>query len=650
MNAQIGGHQLIRPIDRQRDHVRGGDVSSRPLTLLFYGDFLCPYCRRLRQVLERLRRALGDRLVYVFRHFPNERAHPGAVLMSVGSEAAGRQGRYWDMHDALYGHALPIDEKALLEIAASLRLDMQRFLADLHDPALRQRVDEDLADGRRNGVSATPTIFIDGVRYDGAWDVYSMLEALRPPVGAQLKRTARAFANLPASAGIALMIAAMAAVICANSPVAGDYQRFVSTPIDIGPATRVLSLSVAEWCSEGLLAVFFLILGLEIRREMTRGSLASWKSASTPVVAALGGILVPALLYLALNRGPTAAGWSVPADTGVAFTLGVLALFGARASAGLKVFVATYAVTDDVLTLLILAIFYPHTVHVVWLLAGCAAIGTLALLNRWRIYAVWPYLMATVGLWLSLHLAGVSGALSGIALAAFLPRRPAPVAGPLLAQAATALAALEHAENELMHQGGARGRLQQEPVWGWASHNLSAAAERLLSPAERAERTVEPWSTYVALPVFAFTAAGIPLIADFSAPHAPALFAGVALGFALGKPIGIVLTSWLAAKARFATLPADATVLSFLGASFLCGIGDPLSLLMANQAFHGDSYSAIAKIGVLAGSALAAVIGATLFSFGPPPRTDAEAVTAITDAEAALRSHQPEYRTDRESA
>lgn len=618
-----GSRLLIRPIDSERDHVRGGGVGGRRPTVLIYGDFLCPYCRRLRQVLERLRRTLGEQLVYVFRHFPSERAHPGAELMALGSEAAGRQGRFWDVHDALYGHALPIDESVLLQVAESLGLDMERFRADLADPALRLRVEEDLADGRRNGVTGTPTIFIDGVRYDGAWDFYSMLEALQPPVGAQLKSTARAFANLPASAGIALLLAAAAAVACANGPWADVYHRFVSTPVDIGPAMGMLSLSVGEWCSEGLLAIFYLILGLEIRREMSGGALASWKSASTPVVAAIGGIVVPAALYAALNGGSSAAGWSVPADTGIAFTLGVLALFGTRASPELKVFIATYAVADDIFSLLILAIFYPHTVHLVWLLGCCAAIAALAVLNRWRVYTVWPYLVATVGLWLALHLTGVSGALSGIALAAFLPRRPAPMAGPLLAQAATALAALEHTENELLRMGDPRGRLEQEPVWGWASRNLSAAAERLLSPAERAQRAVEPWSTYFVLPVFAFTAAGIRLAADFSVPHAAAVFGAVVLGFALAKPAGIALASWVAAKARFGALPADTAPLAFLGASFLCGIGDPLSLLMADQAFGSHSYAAIAKIGVLAGSALAAILGATLLSFSPVLRTEA---------------------------
>lgn len=613
--------RLLRPIDPHRDHLRGGDGAARRRTILIYGDYLCPYCRRLRLVLERLRQALGARMTYVFRHFPNERAHPGAELLAIGSEAAGRQNRFFEMHDALYAREPPIDERALLEIAAALDLDMERFQSDLGDPALRRRVEEDLADGHRNGVTATPTIFMGGVRYDGAWDFYSMLETLEQPVGARVQRTARAFANLPTSAGLVLLAAATVAVLCANSPLAPFYQRLVGAQFGLGPPTGMLSLSVAEWCAEGLLAVFFLILGLEIRREMTGGSLASWRAAAAPAVAAFGAIAAPALLYRGLNPGPTSAGWSIPADTGIAFTLAVLALFGSRASAGLKVFVATYAVADDILSILILAVFYPHTLDPKWLLCGAGAIVAMTFFNRWRIYAVWPYLGATVGLWLSLHFAGVSGALSGIALAAFLPLRPAPKASPLLAQAATALAELEHAEHELKRAADPRRRLQQEPVWDFASRNLSAAAERLLSPAERAERTVEPWSTYFVLPLFAFTAAGVPLIADFSTPQAPAIFAGIVLGLAVAKPIGWILTTWIAAKARVAALPADTSALAFIGAGVLCGIGDPLSLYMADHAFQGDTQAAVAKIGVLAGSVLAAVLGAIVLSFSPEPQT-----------------------------
>jgi NhaA family Na+:H+ antiporter len=629
MADAVAERRLLRPIDRRRDHVRGGPAGrAHQSTVVIYGDYLCPYCGRLRPVLARLREALGDRVVYAYRQFPNERVHPGATFLSRAAEAAGRQDKFWEVHDALYDHASPLTEAAALDLAKGLGLDMRRFRHDLEDPKLRQRIDDDLADGRHNGVTATPTIFVDGVRYDGAWDFYSMLEALERPVGARVQRTARAFANLPSSAGIVLLIAAAAALVLANSPAAPLYARFVDAQMAIGPLGGAMSLSVGEWASEGLLAIFFLIVGLEIRREMSAGSLSDPKAAAAPVIAALGGVLVPAAIYLALNPGPTAPGWSAPSDTGIAFTLGILAVFGARASASLKVFVAAYAVADDILAILILAIFYPHNLHAAWLIASAAAIAAMFTLNRWRVYIGWPYLAAAVALWTSLHLAGIEGALSGVVLAAFLPTRPAPSASPLLAQAASALAELEQAEHALRRSGAEKRRVEQEPIWGWASRNLSAAAARLLSPAERVERNLAPWSTYVVLPLFAFTAAGVPLTANLGAPGADRVLWGVVLGLAIGKPLGIIASTWAAVWAKIAIGPGDASRLAFLGAACLCGIGDPLSILMAEQAFHGQAYGAVAKLGVLIGSAVAAALGAVALALSPPPATVVKSPTA----------------------
>jgi NhaA family Na+:H+ antiporter len=635
MSAGQAVRALQQPVDKRRDHVRGGAVKRGRGTVLIYGDYLCPYCRRLRTVMDRLRKTLGERLVYVFRHFPNERVHPGAEFASIASEAAARQGRFWEMHDGLYGHEPPITEAVVRQVARDIGLDMKRFEKDLRDPKLRQRVGEDLESGRGNGVTGTPTIFIDGVRYDGAWDFHSMLEQLERPVGARVQRTARAFANLPASAGIALLIAAGAALICANSALAPLHERFVGMQLGVGPHARGVWLSLADWCSEGLLSVFFLIVGLEIRREMTGGSLSDPRAAAAPALAALFGILVPAAIYLALNHGPTASGWSAPADTGIAFTLGVLALFGQRVSPGLKVFIAAYAVADDILAILILAVFYPHDLHPLWLLGSVGAAAAMFMLNRWRVYAGWPYLIAAAALWLTLHLTGVNAALAGVALAFVLPTRPTPAAGPLLAQAATALAELEHAEREARRQGDA-GNLAQEPIWDWASRNLSAAAARLSSPAEQVERDLEPWSTYLVLPLFAFTAAGVPLAADLHAPGAWPVFAGVVLALVVGKPLGIVASVWLGAKARIAIAP-DASIAAFVGAACLCGIGDPLSILMAQEAFASQGgaaqgLAAVAKLAILVASALAAGIGVFALVFSPEPATRA---TQDEGAEAA---------------
>jgi NhaA family Na+:H+ antiporter len=611
--------KLQRAIDPRRDHIRGGTSGKDVVSVLLYGDFLCPYCRRLRPILIRLRQALGQRMAFVFRHYPNEAAHPGATFMARAAEAAGRQGRFWEIYDRFYGQEDPLSEKDARGFAQDLGLDMARFERDLESEEIRRRVEDDLAGGKRNGVTGTPTLFIDGQRYDGAWDFYSLLEAMERPVAVQVQRSARVFASLPASGGLILILAAAAALICANTSLAPWYRIFIDSSFNIGPPGRALSLTVGDWFSEGLLAFFFLLVGLEIRREMTVGILADRRAALLPIVAAMGGVLAPTAIYLALNRGSTAPGWSVPTATDIAFALGILALLGNRIPVGLRVFVAALAVVDDILSMLTLAIFYPQAFTVDWLLASAAMLGLLLALNRGRVYVGWPYVLVTIALWLSLHAAGVHGALAGVLLAAFLPTRPRPAAGPLLAQAATALAELEYAESEAKKSGEER-RLEEEPVWDWASRNLSAASHRLLSPADRFERAIAPWSTHVVLPLFAFSATGISLSVDLSSPGADHVLWGVVLGLVFGKPLGVLLASLLAIKARIGLAPDGVSLRQFIGGACLCGIGDTVALLMADQAFPQGSYSAIAKIGVLIGSVLAALLGAGILAIGPKTR------------------------------
>jgi NhaA family Na+:H+ antiporter len=621
---------LQQPIDGARDHIRGDRAARDAVEVVLYGDYLCPFCRRLRPVFLQLREVLGDCLVYVFRHFPNERAHPGATFMSRATEAAAQQGRYWDMHDWIYDSNPAPTEKEALEFIRSLGLDMDRFQRDLQSEETRLRVEEDVAEGKRNGVSGTPTIFIDRLRYDGAWDFYSMLEALEQPVATRIERSARAFASLPASGGIALLLAAAVALVLANTALAPFYNLFINAPFGIGPPGGMLSLRVADWCSEGLLAVFFLLVGLEIRRELTAGSLTDLRAAALPAIAAVGGVVLPAAIYLVLNPGPTAPGWAVPTATGIAFTLGILALFGQRIPLSLRVFIAAYAVIDDILSVLTLAIFYPHGFHIAWLGAVAAALATLYALNRWRVYAAWPYVVSTIGLWIFLHLSGVHAALAGIFLAVLLPTRPTPDAGPLLAQAATALATLEHAQSEVSKSGSKKPGLDIEAVWDWAGRNLSAVSDRLLSPAERIERAVAPWTAYLALPLFAFSTSGVGLSLDISSPDTARVLAGVILGLFLGKPAGVFLSSVLAIKSHIALAPKGIDSRNLLGAACLCGVGDTLSFLMADQGFpHSPDVAAAAKIGVLAGSVLAAGLGALILA----TKTDATVATKKTQVE-----------------
>jgi NhaA family Na+:H+ antiporter len=569
-----------------------------------------------------LREALGERLLYVFRHFPNERAHPGAELAARAAEAAGLQGRFYELHDQLFAREPPIEEGDLIELARAIGLDVERFRRDLDSDEVRARVEQDLADARSNGVTGTPALFVDGIRYDGAWDYDSMLETLERPVAARVQRSVRVFASLPTSAGLVLLVTALLALTCANTPLAPFYEALMNAPVGVGPIGSLLSLSVREWFSEGLLAVFFLIVGLEIRREITTGALVDRRAATLPIVAATGGVIVPALIYLAFNHGPTAHGWSIPTATDIAFALGLMALLGDRIPTSLRIFVATLAVVDDILSVLTIAIFYPRSFAPPYMIAVLAALLALFAFNRARVYAIWPYIAVSFALWLSLHALGVHAALAGVLLAMCIPARPAPTPVPLLAQVATALAALEHAQAEARREGRDHERLEREPVWEWAARNLSAASERLLSPAERIERALAPWSSYVVLPAFAFSASGVRISADVSAPDAGPIFAGIVIGLVIGKPLGIVLASALAIAPGFAIAPQGVTRRHFIGAACLCGVGDTMALLMTDRAFI-PADAEVGKLAVLSGSVIAGILGSVVLRFGQAAATPA---------------------------
>jgi Na+:H+ antiporter, NhaA family len=593
--------------------VRGGNTDERVIRVVAYTDFLCPYCRRFRTVLKRLRQAFGERIAYTFRHYPIERIHPGATFAARVAEAAGRQGRFWEMHDRMFAEEPPFSGEHILDMAREIGLDMARLECDLADPDTMAQVDEDLAEARSRGVTGTPTIFVDGIRYDGAWDFFSLADAFEKPVSERIRRSAHVFASLPASGGLVLLVAAALALVCANTPLAHFYHALMESSFGIGPPDTPLSLTVGEWFSEGLLAVFFLLVGLEIRREMTAGALSDVKAALLPAIAAIGGGLVPALIYLALNRGDALEGWSIPTATDIAFVLGILALLGDRVPTQLRVFIAAFAVIDDIISVLTLAVFYPRNFEAAWLVGAGAAMLAMYALNRGRVYAGWPYVLIACAAWFCLHSAGVHGALAGIVLAGFLPTRPAPDAAPLLGQAANALAALEIAQKDKDATEEDR-----DTVLDWAGRNLSAASERLLSPADRIERAVAPWSIYLALPLFAFSAAGVSLSADLSAPDAAAVMAGVILGLVAGKPLGIAIFSYAAVKSDLARAPKGVGLGTFIGAICLCGIGDTVALLLADQAFPGNGAdAAVAKIAVLIGSALAAALGTAIILWAP---------------------------------
>jgi NhaA family Na+:H+ antiporter len=389
--------------------------------------------------------------------------------------------------------------------------------------------------------------------------------------------------------------------------------------IQVGPAGHAITMSTRDWLGEGLLSFFFLIVGLEIRRELTSGALASLRAALLPAIAAVGGVITPALVYLLFNHGATARGWAIPTATDVAFSLALLAVLGERIPTSLRVFVAALAVVDDLISIATIAIFSPESYSPIFLVAVATCLVVLIALNRWRVYATWPYVLGGIALWVSLHLVGVDAALTGVLLALCIPTRPAPSPGPLLAQAATALSALDAADREA-RRAGREAKLEEEPVWEWAARNLSATTERLLSPAERIARAVAPWSTFLVLPLFAFSATGVSVAIDLSSSDARHILAGTVAGLVLGKPLGILGASALAVATGLVVLPEGVTRRQFIGAACLCGVGDTLALLIADRALGPDG-AAVAKLGVLAGSVLAGILGTAVLYRRPVAST-----------------------------
>ena len=382
----------------------------------------------------------------------------------------------------------------------------------------------------------------------------------------------RAFLDSEASGGIVLMAAAAAALVVANSPLGATYEAVLHAYL--GP------LSVAHWINDGLMAVFFLLVGLEIKREMLDGQLSTWSRRTLPGVAALGGMIVPALIYAGFNwNDPTTLrGWAIPAATDIAFALGVLSLLGDRVPTSLKIFLTALAIIDDLGAVIIIALFYTAQLSG-WDLAGAAAvIGVLIVLNRRGVTSLTPYLLLGAVLWVLVLRSGVHATLAGVALALTIPLKPTP------------------------------GRIDDMEQ----------------SPLHRLEHALHGFVPFVVIPIFGFANAGVSfagMTADALTDH---LTLGVALGLLLGKLVGVFGSAALVIKLGFADLPTRASWPQLLGVSMLCGIGFTMSLFIGLLAFADDiELQNEVKVGILLGSLTAGAIGWLILRFAKPEQVPA---------------------------
>jgi NhaA family Na+:H+ antiporter len=415
-------------------------------------------------------------------------------------------------------------------------------------------------------------------------------------------RTFQQFVRTEAAGGLVLLVAAVLALVVANSPLGPTYDRLWNTVLVVGPQDHALSLSARAWVNDALMALFFLLVGLEIKRELLVGELASVRQAALPIAAALGGVIVPALIYLLLAPEGTGRGWAIPTATDIAFALAVVAIAAPAAPAGLKVFLAALAIVDDMSAVIVIAVGYTAAVHLGALLTAGAVVVLLIGLNRLGVRVLWPYLVLGAALWLAVHESGVHATIAGVVLALTIPTATR-IDAPVFAREARALVdAFDAAET-------GDGLVITSPGQQHALHALDAAASAVSAPLLRLEHALHGVAAFVVMPVFAFANAGVPL---GTAAVDGGLALAVAAGLVAGKPLGITAAAWIACRSGLAALPAGVTWRMLHGVAWIAGIGFTMALFIGNLAFgDGPAYVA-AQTGILGGSFLAAMTGAVL--------------------------------------
>jgi NhaA family Na+:H+ antiporter len=594
--ADVKTAKLTVPVG-ERDHVLGPQDAA--VTMVEYGDYECPYCRQVVPIVRELRERFGDRLRYVFRHFPLTSVHPHAQLAAEAAEAAGAQGKFWEMHYLLFEHEGTLEKLDLVRYARGLGLDMERFERELAEHTYASRVREDFRSGVRSAASGTPAFYLNDVRYDGPWDLDSLAAEVQKPLGVRVRLVFRQFARIQASGGILLLLATVMAMVWANSAWSDSYFALWDTYLSISLGDLYLKESLLHWVNDGLMVVFFFLVGLEIKREVLVGELASLKRAALPLMGGLGGMLIPALIYVLVNAGGEGqAGWGIPMATDIAFMLGLLAVMGSRVPISLKIFFTALAIADDLGAVLVIALFYSGEIETIALVAAVLILAVLIGLNRAGVRRPLPYVLLGVGLWLAFLESGLHPTIAGVLLAMTIPAR---VEGQSTAYAAQCTAALRGLGSDGEHD---EDRRQQA-----AAQTLEVIAERIQSPLQRLERTLNPWVAYLILPVFAFANAGVSVRGNLVAALTHPVALGIIGGLVLGKPLGITLLSWLAVRLKVAELPVGVTWKQLFAASWLAGIGFTMSLFIANSAFDSAVLLGVSKVAILAASLLASVVG-----------------------------------------
>lgn len=422
------------------------------------------------------------------------------------------------------------------------------------------------------------------------------------------------FFKLEAAGGIALMVCTVAALVWANSPWGASYEALWLTPLSVGFGDWGLSKGLILWINDGLMAIFFFLVGLEIKREILVGGLSSPRQTIMPVAAALGGMIVPGLIFFALNAGtPSAAGWGIPMATDIAFALGILSLLGKRVPVGLKIFLTAVAIVDDIGAILVIAVFYTTSLHITALIVGLAVLGLMAILNlRWGVRHSIPYLVLGMIVWFAFLKSGIHATIAGVLAAMTIPASTKMDCVGFVSELRKATNLFERA---ITPGKTVLTNKEQQAVLHGMEHAHAAAT----TPLQNIEHALHPWVAFAIMPLFALANAGVRLEGSILGQLFSPTALGIFLGLIVGKQVGIAGACWLVNKFGLAAYPERCTFLHVYGAGCLAGIGFTMSIFIANLAYPtGSDLVPLAKIAILFASLLAGLIGyAVLRSVSP---------------------------------
>ncbi len=419
------------------------------------------------------------------------------------------------------------------------------------------------------------------------------------------------FIHQSQSGGIVLLIITVLALIIANSPLGEGYLALLDAHIGLSVGPYLLEESVLHWINDGLMVLFFFLVGLEIKREILIGELSNARAAALPILAAIGGVIVPAVIYVAFNWGGSGLqGWGVPMATDIAFALGCLALLGNRVPFGLKIFLTAVAIVDDLIAVLVIAIFYSGGLDFTMLGIGFGVLLLLMFVNLFGIRTPLVYIVLGVIVWLAFLNSGIHATIAGVLVALTIPARTRIDAPTFLARARQILSQFESSLTG--EKSKSSTEFQQSAVL-----ELEDFSEQVQAPLQKMEHRLHSWISFFIMPVFAFANAGVVISADSLGGESLPVLVGIILGLTLGKPIGIFGLSWLAVRVGIAELPRGVTWRHMLSTGVLAGIGFTMSLFIASLAFSDPMHLATAKLAILIASALAGSVGLLLLSRVP---------------------------------